>query len=285
MIFKCLIIRNYGMKKLLLLNLLIFILSYQQNAYSKNNLNIITVSSIKEMIPYFDKTDQNTLVIFDIDSTLTTPSDQYLQRQTINNYKDTYENLTHKLTENQYRIFLHLIIMDSPSMLVEQETPIIIKKLQNNNVKLIGFTGSKFGALGTLPSFPEWRYQELQRLGIDFIDIFPGKTIFTEFYDLKGEHIGIEKGIVYSGYKNTKGSLLKKVLEELKLYPKQIMFIDDKKNNLISVLEASKSFLPKCQVIGFHYKGIELLPKATTNVKIFKKKIIKLIKKTQALSA
>ena len=271
------------MKKLLL-NILIFILTYQQNAYSVNNLDIITVHSIKEMIPYFDRADQNTLVIFDVDSTLTTPSDQYLQRQTINKYKDIYIYLTNNLTENQHRIFLHLIITDSPSILVEQEIPIIIKKLQNKNVKLIGFTGSKFGSLGNIPSFPEWRYQELKRLGIDFIDIFPGKSIFTEFYDLKGEHIGIEKGIVYSGYKNTKGSLLKKVLEELKLYPKQIMFIDDKKHNLISVLEASKSFLPKCQITGFHYKGIELLPKATTNVKIFKKKIIKLVQKTQDLA-
>lgn len=271
------------MKKLLL-NLLVFILIYHQNVYSKNKLNIVTINSIKEIVPYFDKANHNTLIIFDIDSTLTIPSDQYLQRQTINNYKDIYKKYTNTLTENQHRMFLHLIIVESPSILVEKETPLIIKNLQNNNVKLIGFTSSKLGALGDLPSFPEWRYQELKRLGIDFINIFPGKTIFSEFYDLNGDHVGIEKGIVYSGYKNTKGSLLKRTLDELKLYPKQIMFIDDKVNNVISILEASKVILPKCKVIGFHYKGIDLLPKAVTNIKIFEKKIIKLIKKAQICS-
>ncbi|MGI9214629.1 MAG: hypothetical protein ACR2HS_02940, partial [Gammaproteobacteria bacterium] len=35
--------------------------------------------------------------------------------------------------------------------------------------------------------------------------------------DLNNDHFGIEKGIVYSGYKNTKGSLLKKSIDPLSL--------------------------------------------------------------------
>lgn len=267
----------------LLLSLLIFMLIYNQNVYGKNEPNILIINSIKEIVPHLVGADRNTLVIFDIDSTLTIPSDQYFQRQTINNYKETYKKFINELTENQYYIFLHLVVIDSPSILVEKETLSIIQDLQNNNVNLIGLTASKFGALGDVASFPEWRYQELKKLGIDFIKIFPGKKTFIEFDDLNGEHVGIEKGIIYSGYKNSKGAVLKRTLEELKLYPNQIIIIDDKMANVISVMEASKAMLPKCKVIGFHYKGIELLPKKMTDSKIFEEKILKLFIKAQIM--
>jgi hypothetical protein len=243
--------------------------------------NIITVNSIKEIIPYFEKTNKNTLVIFDIDSTLTTPSNSYLQRQTIQRYKPIYDSFINRLTENQYRIFLHLVIVDSPSILVEKEIPLIIKKLQYKGVKTIGYTGSKLGDLGNLPSFPDWRYNELKRLGIDFVKIFPGKVIFKEFQDLGGGAIGMEKGIVYSGYHHSKGSVLHKVLNELNWIPRKIIVIDDKEKNVVSFLHAIKNIIPEVNVIGFHYKGINFIPKANTDVKIFEKKLHHLIKETQ----
>ena len=138
-----------------------------------------------------------------------------------------------------------MVIVDSPSMLVERETPLIIKSLQNKGIKILGYTGSKLGSLGKLSSFPDWRYNELNRLDIDFIKIFPGKVVFKEFKDLGGDPIGIEKGIVYSGYKHTKGSVLKSVLS--------------------------------------HYKGIEFIPKANTNIKNFEEKLAYLIKETQII--
>jgi len=244
---------------------------------------IISVNSIKEMKPYFELANQDTLVIFDVDSTLTTPSDQYLQRQTIQLYKPLYKQLIDNLSENQYRIFLHLVIVNSPSILLEDETPLIIKNLQNKGIKTIGYTGSKIGSLGHLPSFPDWRYNELKRLGIDFAKIFPGKIIFKGFNDLGGDSIGIENGIVYSGYKHTKGSVLNVVLNELKWIPKQIIAIDDKEKNVISILEAAKNISPNINVIGFHYKGIEFIPKANTDIKIFEKKLVNLVKNTQII--
>lgn len=245
-----------------------------------NHFNIIVINSVKEMVPYFNKFNQDTLIVFDIDSTLTIPSDRYLQRKTIKKYKSIYEKFISRLTENQYRIFLHLIVIDSGSILIEPEISSIIQGLQHDNIKIIGFTASKFGALGDLPSFPEWRYQELKRLGIDFSIIFPGQAVFSEFVDLNEESVGIAKGIVYSGYKNSKGSLLKKTLEKINFYPKQIVFIDDKKTNLISLLEASKIVLPGAYSVGFHYNAVELLPTFATQPQLFERKIDKLIKKT-----
>ena len=230
-------------KHLMITNFIIgCIFIYHNIAYANSKQpKIIAINSIKEISPYFEVADQNTLVIFDIDSTLTTPSDQYLQRQTIQCYKPLYKTFIAHLTENQYRIFLHLVIIDSPSILVEQDTPLIIKRLQNKGIKTLGYTGSKLGSLGNLSSFPDWRYNELKRLGIDFAKIFPGKVVFKDFKDLGGDSIGIEKGIVYSGYKHTKGSVLKLVLNELKWIPKKIIAIDDKENNVLSILNAAKN--------------------------------------------
>ena len=272
-------------RNLMIMNFILSCISIYHNIVYANSQQpeIITINAIKEMSPYFEKADQDTLVIFDIDSTLTTPSNQYLQRQTIQRYKSLYKTFIDHLTENQYRIFLHLVIVDSPSMLVERETPLIIKSLQNKGIKILGYTGSKLGSLGKLSSFPDWRYNELKRLDIDFIKIFPGKVVFKEFKDLGGDPIGIEKGIVYSGYKHTKGSVLKSVLSELKWIPKRIIAIDDKASNVRSILKAAKNIIPDINVIGCHYKGIEFIPKANTNIKNFEEKLAYLIKETQII--
>jgi len=50
-----------------------------------------------------------------------------------------------------------------------------------------------------------------------------------------------------------------------------IIAIDDKEKNVISILEAAKNISPNINIIGFHYKGIEFIPKGNTDIKIFEK--------------
>lgn len=77
-------------------------------AANEQQSEMITVYSVKEMEPYFKNSNAETLIIFDVDSTLTTPTDPCLQRQTIKRYKDFYNSQYNSLTENEKRIFLHL---------------------------------------------------------------------------------------------------------------------------------------------------------------------------------
>lgn len=247
---------------------------------------IVEIMSIKEAEPYFRRADQKTLVIFDVDSTLITPSDPYLQRQAIKRHNSIYKACVNSLTKNQLRIFRHLLNINSTSCLVEDILPTCIKKLQERGIKTIAYTASKTGALGNImASFPDWRYQDLKRFGIDFSDAFPGKILFKESSDFGGDYPGIEKGIVYSGQKYQKGEILPLVLSALNFMPKTLIMIDDRIDNIESFKEAVTQYFPKIRFIGVYYRAIEKLPQTQTVETIFKKKILNLISQTQTICA
>lgn len=245
----------------------------------------IAIESIQQAEFYFTEADQETLIIFDIDSTLTTPSDPNLRRQAIKKYKSIYNQHVLPLTKDQNRLFNHLLVSQSPSQLVEAPFPSIIKKLQERGIKTIALTASKTGNLGPiLPSFPEWRYSELKRLGIDFSQIYPGKVLFKQLRDYGKDHPGMEKGIVYCGHQAKKGALLKLVLAQLNWIPKKIIFVDDKLENLESLSQSIQEDFPSIYFIGIHYKGMESFPLEATDVTAFNAKISKLVKEAKSIN-
>lgn len=254
-------------------------------SYADNKQIFIEVSSFHKAEPYLTGISQDTLVIFDIDSTMTTPEDIYLRRYAIKQHKDIYNKYVPILTKNQQRIFHHLLVLQSPSQLVEKGIPSLIQKIQKSGVKTLAWTSSKIDAVGTIvSSFPEWRYKELKRLGIDFFTTYPRKVVFKNFPDFGGDYTGMEKGIVYCGHQAEKGDLLKPVLQELRWIPNRIIFIDDKYENLKSLADAIQKNFPSITYIGIHYKGMDSLPIVETDVTIFTQKIEKLVEETRSIT-
>jgi len=119
----------------------------------------LSVTAINQAKLYLDNADETTLIVFDVDSTLTTPSDPYLRRRSIQQHKTIYDNMVFNLTKNQNRIFNHILVIQSFSQLVEDDWPIIIAELQRKKCKTLVLTAAETGALGSiLKSFPEWRH-------------------------------------------------------------------------------------------------------------------------------
>jgi hypothetical protein len=248
--------------------------------------NFIVVDSINQAKSIFDEINNETLILIDVDSTLTTPSDPYLRRAAIHQYQSIYKALTFQFTPNQKRIFDHVLVIQSPSQLVEEDWPKIIKDLQEKGGKTLALTAAKMGPLAfILPSFPNWRYQELKRLGIDFSAAFPGSIIFEELNDWGGDHPGMEKGIVYSGHKIKKGEILSHVLKILNFLPKFIIFIDDKQENIDSVSTTIRNLYPKIKFLGIHYKGIEKVARPSVKKSIFYKKFRVLAATTKKIAS
>lgn len=256
------------------------------NCSSLGGCKIIAISSIKEAQAYFENADCGTLCIFDVDSTLTTPSDADLRRHAIRRHRAIYDELVSPLTPHQKRIFEHLLVMASPSILVEHEFPEIIYALQKKGVRTIAFTAAKTGSVGKMPSFPEWRYQELKRFGIDFSEIFPKSILFTKLRDYGKDHPGMEKGIVYSGCRCDKGEVLKIVLEDISwLFDdiQEIIFIDDKEENVRLFARVLNERCSGVNFIGFYYKGIEAMPSSEVSPIVFRQKISQLVEKTKEI--
>ena len=141
--------------------------------------NIIVINKIAEARKIFDVLSQDTLVIFDVDCVLTMPSDPILQLPTFNKYRNSYKKLLNHLNRDERHIFNHLLILKSSSKLVEDLFVEIIKNLQQRTIKTMAMTAGKMGFIKDL-YFPNWRYNELKRLGIDFSSIFPNKINFSQ---------------------------------------------------------------------------------------------------------
>lgn len=247
---------------------------------------IIAISSIKEAQAYFENAGCGTLCVFDVDSTLTTPSDADLRRHAIRCHRAIYDELVSSLTPYQKRIFEHLLVMASPSKLVESSFPEVICSLQKKGVRTIAFTAAKTGAVGKVPSFPEWRYQELKRLGIDFSNDSSSNILFTQLEDYGKDHPGMEKGIVYSGCRCDKGEVLKIVLEDVSwLFDdvQEIIFIDDKEENVCLFARVLNERCPSVNFIGFYYKGMEAIPSSEVSPTVFRQKISRLVEETKEI--
>lgn len=254
------------------------------NSFAQVSHQIVEITTLQQAKPYFSQATSNTLILFDVDSTLTTPSDPYLRRPAIKKNKAFYERIMRPLTENQKRIFSHVLVIQSPSQLLDKDWPVFIKRLQGKS-KTLAMTAAKTGPLGSLlDSFPEWRYQELKRLGIDFSKTFPGSLQFKHLSDFGNEHPGIEKGIIYCGQQTPKGHVLKSVLEELAFMPENIIFIDDKMHNIHSLSSAIKHHFPEMRFIGIQYKAMEILADPVVDTAIFEKKIHDIVKITKRIS-
>lgn len=263
----------------------IFIMTLSLSPAKGHHHSIITVNSVYEVKIHLDQANQDSLIFFDIDSTLTTPSDPYLRRHAIKRHKTIYDNLLTPLTPNQKRIFNHLLVIDSPSQLVEEDWPTIIKELQEREIKTLALTAAKTGPISSiLPSFPNWRYSELERLGIHFSTAFPGTVLFKDLEDFGGDFPGIEKGIVYCGHQASKGDLLLHILSAIKFTPALIIFVDDKRENLESLSDAIQQSFPSLHFIGIHYTGMEQIENPLTEEHIFHKKFHTLTEKAKNIA-
>jgi len=247
--------------------------------------SIVTIHSAYEIKTHLAQANQDSLIFFDVDSTLTTPSDPYLRRHAIRRHKAIYDKLVDPLTPNQKRIFNHLLVIDSPSQLVEKNWPIIIKELQERRIKTLALTAAKTGPISSvLASFPDWRYNELSRLGIHFSSVFPGAVLFKDLEDFGGDFPGIEKGIVYCGHQSSKGDLLLHILAAIQFTPALIIFVDDKRENLESLSNAIQQSFPLLPFIGIHYTGMEKLESPLTEEHIFYKKFHMLTTKARNIA-
>ncbi|AIK97073.1 DUF2608 domain-containing protein [Candidatus Odyssella acanthamoebae] len=247
--------------------------------------SFVTVNSINETKNYLAQANKDSLIFIDVDSTLTMPSDPYLRRHAIQNHKKIYNSLVNDLTPNQTRIFKHLMVMESSSQLVEKDWPTIISALQAKGIKILAFTAAKTGPIkSVLSSFPNWRYGELSRLGIDFSPAFPGAILFENLEDFGNDHPGIEKGIVYCGHQLSKGDLIYSVLKAMKFAPSLIILIDDKWENLGAVSKAIHYSFPNMRFIGIHYKAMNHIERPPTDERIFYKKFKSLIEKAKEIA-
>lgn len=193
-------------------------------------------------------------VIFDIDYTLTIPEHPALQMPLIKQNKQRFKEEFAKYTKEEQKLIPGLIALKEPRKLIDQETSLLIKDLQNSGTCVFGFTALDTTISPEVGHIPSWRTKELKDLGISFEQSapLPHKRIdFFQFPAFRGAYPLYQDGILYSNVIPSKGEVLTAFLDVVEQKPTRIIFIDDTLENIENVEKAmAEKGIP---VIGLHY--------------------------------
>jgi hypothetical protein len=247
--------------------------------------HIITTSNYDTIENNIKTADTNTLIIFDVDEVLFQPQDQILNIKNIKELENILDNIKNRLNQQQIQE------LDSIMMLQRKVAPIdpkfinLIKTLQNKQIKTLALTQCSTGPLGKISSLEDWRIKELKKIGYNFDKSWD--KINTKFFETLKSTVELKRvpafkqGIIFScGV--TKSTTLKAFLNYVKLNPKKIIFIDDKRKNVNSIEQFAKK--NKIEFLGFEYTKVANTTLDPLNITMAKLQFDTLEKKHKWLS-
>jgi phosphoglycolate phosphatase-like HAD superfamily hydrolase len=204
-----------------------------------------TVVEGNKMADALASADKDTLVVFDIDSTILEAA------QTLGSDAWYYTVRDRWIAEGMDKAEANKKILDqwrevqreTKVLAVEPGTPDLIKKLQDKGIKTIALTARGF-------EIADVTAKQLLSIGVDFGRRSLGMKDFG--VKSKGGDARYRKGIVFcGGLKIDKGLILNAVLAKARLSPKKVIFVDDKKYNVDAVDGALKSKGIDCNCVRY----------------------------------
>ena len=186
--------------------------------------------------------DKETLVLFDIDLTLSQPSEAAAQMPNMVRHKVLFKELL-KSARVSIGDILTSVTTWGPHILIEDDTPSIVQKIAKRNIPVLAFTAA-------CTSTKTWRHKDLKRLGYDFTETFEKTELSAPCFS---------HGVLLCG-DDAKGDVLVNFLAAMDLKYKKIVFVDDREINLLSVQDALRQHYPETAFVGLLYKGASNYP-------------------------
>jgi hypothetical protein len=204
------------------------------------------IREYKDVAYLFAHPDPRTLFVFDVDDTLI--------------INPTYSTPPKKgLTFDAFIKEFSRGVQDTAYRLIDPLILEYITSIQRQGVKVVGLTHCINGSFGMgpgmimVPSLPRLRYEKLKDIGFDFSSSFENQEItFCCTIETRDFHPLYYKGILFTDLMD-KGSFLGGFLENIGWTPRNVVFFDDKRENVYSVLQAMHRRNIPCE--GFLYQG------------------------------
>jgi len=219
---------------------------------------IFSTSNLNEIELLIDEADQNTMILFDVDQTLLTPDDPILKpkwEKLLDEWLGGKKFSTDESGKTRY-VFRE-ILMSAPHSLLDQNSLLLVEKIQKKQIPVIAFTAAPGGKIGKTESFVDWRIDELKRFGFDFSSSFPKTPVLELPKHPELEFPPIYKSGVLVSSLHEKGPVLIDFFNAVRWTPKKVIFIDDQIKNIQSVVQ---SLAGHTRVIGVHYTAARELP-------------------------
>lgn len=212
------------------------------------------IHSLQEIRPFLENGDENSLAIFDIDDTLTILEEPAFQKQNCGGYhKALFRNIRLSLNSEERELCFHIPIVICPSQLIEDDTPTLIKELQQKNIRTLALTAAPAGLIGGV-YVEDRRIEELKNHGIDFSCSFPkvSNLFFSNLESKNGLYPLYKEGMILTNRQN-KGIALVEFFEHCEGCPQVVVFVDDRMYNLKDVESSLKAYSPSTLFIGLYY--------------------------------
>jgi hypothetical protein len=208
------------------------------------------------------ETDQDSLVIFDIDMVLIMPiplviMDPYCEQ--------LWEKIVAKNTKEQVKFLESIVMVASPYTIVDLKINSILNYLKKQKIPTVGLTAISTGQFGVLAKLEDFRIKNLKNINIDFtkLNTINGTILAKElentnmiFSDCTGIPL-LKSGIIFTAGVN-KAVVLEYIMHEKNYYPKTIIFVDDDLNNLKSLEKLCIKL--NINFYGFYYTAVSLMP-------------------------
>ncbi len=224
------------------------------------------IYDFKEVIETIKKADETYLVLFDIDEVIVMDSDE--SRLTHDYRKVLVNDIKKRLTIEQCKLSMSVVLKDRKARFVNDDILTIFSLLKEKNIPAMGLTKLPTGKFGIIEDMIEWRVQELTALKVNLQELSPlhDEIVIKDFNTGYGDPI-LKDGIIYTA-EYDKGDVLEYVLHKTNFSPKAIIFIDDIKENLLSLHKTCSKLQINYQ--GFEFMGSAIIPEPDLDKKLEK---------------
>lgn len=225
-----------------------------------------------DVFKIFSDADSKTLAIFDIDMVLVQPDNPAFQMANIKRYGTLSKAILKEIPTEKQMIFLSLMTIGSKSILIDPQTPEILRKITQKGIPLMALTANLTGELSHIKNMEQWRIASLCNLGIDFSKAAPyaHSLVFNDLPSYRDNYSTYLDGVLFvNGTVVPKGDALISFLKKTGQYPDKIIFVDDREENLKSVEASLQNLKRPIEFIGVHYLGALKYPSEVITEKDF----------------
>lgn len=211
----------------------------------------------------FKDADTNTLAVFDVDMVLVQPSDPAFQMANMKRYSPVAKRIMQDIPKNKQMVFLSLMTVGSNPILVDACIPKMLTQLKQRGIPAMALTANLTGEFYTIKNMETWRVNTLRQLGIDFSQGAPylHPIIFQDLPSYRGNYSVYSSGVLFvNGTTCSKGEAFIAFLKKAEFYPKKVIFVDDREENLKSVESALQDLNKSIAFHGIHFEGAKNYP-------------------------
>ena len=206
----------------------------------------LRVDSMKELEIVLERADKDTLVVFDVDMVMTQPKEPAFQMPNLIKYKDILKEKIDTLTPEKADMLFCSMLLEKGTSLLDEKIPDLLKKLQKKGVSTIALTAVLTGKVGPVKDMVEWRHNQFNQLGINFLKNAPSANRFfsVDFPFYNQTQPVYAQGVLFSNGERGpvhKGLILESFLGHIDTMPTCIIVIDDNKKNLTKIEESLRS--------------------------------------------